>query len=61
MKNETVIRVENLAVSFGPRTIFKDVSFEVKRGEVFKRMRKDVLHCCKGLASCGNPARFSAI
>ena len=35
MNNETVIRVENLAVSFGPRTIFKDVSFEVKRGEVF--------------------------
>ena len=35
MKDETVIRVENLAVSFGSRTIFKDVSFEVKRGEVF--------------------------
>jgi phospholipid/cholesterol/gamma-HCH transport system ATP-binding protein len=35
MNEETVIRVENLAVSFGPRTIFKDVSFEVKRGEVF--------------------------
>ena len=35
MNDETVIRVENLAVSFGPRTIFKDVSFEVKRGEVF--------------------------
>ena len=35
MNNETVIRVENLAVNFGPRTIFKDVSFEVKRGEVF--------------------------
>ena len=35
MNNDTVISVENLAVSFGPRTIFKDVSFEVKRGEVF--------------------------
>ena len=35
MKDEAVIRVENLAVSFGSRTIFKDVSFEVKRGEVF--------------------------
>ena len=35
MNDETVINVENLAVSFGPRTIFKDVSFEVKRGEVF--------------------------
>ena len=35
MNDETVIRVENLAVIFGPRTIFKDVSFEVKRGEVF--------------------------
>lgn len=35
MNDETVIRVENLAVSFGSRTIFKDVSFEVKRGEVF--------------------------
>lgn len=35
MNDETVIHVENLAVSFGPRTIFKDVSFEVKRGEVF--------------------------
>jgi len=35
MNDETIIRVENLAVRFGPRTIFKDVSFEVKRGEVF--------------------------
>jgi len=35
MNDETVIRVENLAVSFGRRTIFKDVSFDVKRGEVF--------------------------
>jgi phospholipid/cholesterol/gamma-HCH transport system ATP-binding protein len=35
MNEDTVISVENLAVSFGPRTIFKDVSFEVKRGEVF--------------------------
>jgi len=35
MNDETIIRAENLAVSFGPRTIFKDVSFEVKRGEVF--------------------------
>ena len=35
MNGDTVISVENLAVSFGPRTIFKDVSFEVKRGEVF--------------------------
>jgi len=35
MNDDTVISVENLAVSFGPRTIFKDVSFEVKRGEVF--------------------------
>ena len=35
MSDETIIRVENLTVSFGPRTIFKDVSFEVKRGEVF--------------------------
>ena len=35
MNDDPVISVENLAVSFGPRTIFKDVSFEVKRGEVF--------------------------
>ena len=35
MNDDTVISVENLAVSFGQRTIFKDVSFEVKRGEVF--------------------------
>ena len=35
MNDETVIRVENLAVSFGSRTIFQNVSFEVKRGEVF--------------------------
>jgi phospholipid/cholesterol/gamma-HCH transport system ATP-binding protein len=35
MNDDTVISVENLAVNFGPRTIFKDVSFEVKRGEVF--------------------------
>lgn len=35
MNDETIIRVENLAVRFGPRIIFKDVSFEVKRGEVF--------------------------
>jgi phospholipid/cholesterol/gamma-HCH transport system ATP-binding protein len=27
--------VENLAVSFGSRSIFKNVSFEVRRGEVF--------------------------
>ena len=31
---EPVIRAENLAVAFGGRTIFKDVSFEVRRGEI---------------------------
>ena len=48
MSNDTVIRVENLAVSFGPRTIFKDVSFEVKRGEVFIILWQNPLHRSAG-------------
>lgn len=33
--SEAVIRAEKLAVSFDGRTIFKDVTFEVRRGEIF--------------------------
>lgn len=33
--SETVIRVEHLTAAFGPRVLFRDVSFEVRRGEVF--------------------------
>ena len=32
---EPVIRAEHLAAAFGPRVLFRDVSFEVRRGEVF--------------------------
>lgn len=32
---DTVIRSEGLSVRFGDRTIFKDVTFEVRRGEIF--------------------------
>jgi phospholipid/cholesterol/gamma-HCH transport system ATP-binding protein len=32
---EAVIRAENLTAAFGDRVLFQDVSFEVKRGEVF--------------------------
>lgn len=32
---EAIIRAEGLAQRFGPRTIFRDVSFEVAAGEVF--------------------------
>ena len=32
---DPVIRAEGLTVRFGDRTIFKDVSFEVRRGEIF--------------------------
>jgi phospholipid/cholesterol/gamma-HCH transport system ATP-binding protein len=32
---EPVIRAEGVAMRFGSRTLFRDVSFEVKRGEVF--------------------------
>ncbi|WP_237217062.1 ABC transporter ATP-binding protein [Falsiroseomonas oryziterrae] len=32
---EAVIRAENLTAAFGDRVLFRDVSFEVKRGEVF--------------------------
>ncbi|MCO6415883.1 ATP-binding cassette domain-containing protein [Siccirubricoccus sp. KC 17139] len=32
---ESVIQVEDLAASFGGRTIFEHVSFEVRRGEIF--------------------------
>lgn len=35
MAEEPVIRAEGLAVRFGTKTIFKDVSFEVRRGEIF--------------------------
>lgn len=35
MADEPVIRAEGLSVRFGSKTIFKDVSFEVKRGEIF--------------------------
>ncbi|MEI6158956.1 MAG: ATP-binding cassette domain-containing protein, partial [Roseococcus sp.] len=34
-KSEAVITAEGVAMRFGPRTIFKNVSFEVRRGEVF--------------------------
>ena len=33
--SEPVIRAENLTAAFGPRVLFRDVSFEVRRGEVF--------------------------
>ena len=32
---EAVITAEGVAMRFGPRTIFKNVTFEVRRGEVF--------------------------
>ena len=32
---ETVIQAQDVAMRFGPRTIFKNVSFEVRKGEVF--------------------------
>lgn len=32
---EPVIRAEHLTAAFGPRVLFRDVSFEVRRGEVF--------------------------
>lgn len=32
---ESIVRVEDVAQSFGPRTIFHDVTFEVSAGEVF--------------------------
>lgn len=32
---EAIIRVEHLTARFGERTVFEDVSFEVRRGEVF--------------------------
>lgn len=35
MAEDAVIRAEALSVRFGNRTIFKDVSFQVKRGEIF--------------------------
>jgi len=35
MAEDPVIRAEALSVRFGSRTIFKDVSFQVKRGEIF--------------------------
>ena len=34
-QDEPVIQVRDLAMRFGSRTLFKDVSFEVRRGEVF--------------------------
>ena len=33
--NDTLIRVENLTVGYGDNVVLKDISFEVKRGEVF--------------------------
>ncbi len=35
MTDEPIIRVEGLAQRFGRRTIYRDVSFEVMRGEIF--------------------------
>ena len=35
MAGEPIIRVEHLTAKYGERTIFDDVSFDVKRGEVF--------------------------
>ena len=35
MAEDPVIRAEGLSVRFGTKTIFKDVSFEVRRGEIF--------------------------
>eukprot|EP01031_Cornospumella_fuschlensis_P001934 gene1934-2412_t len=34
-KPGAVITAEGVAMRFGPRTIFKNVTFEVRRGEVF--------------------------
>ena len=42
--NDTLIRVENLTVGYGDNVVLKDISFEVKRGEVF------VIH---GGSGCG--------
>ncbi|MCZ8149372.1 MAG: ATP-binding cassette domain-containing protein [Roseomonas sp.] len=33
--SEPVIRAEHLTAAFGPQVLFRDVSFEVRRGEVF--------------------------
>ena len=33
--SEPVIRAEHLTAAFGPHVLFRDVSFEVRRGEVF--------------------------
>ena len=33
--NDILIRVENLTVGYGDNVVLKDISFEVKRGEVF--------------------------
>jgi len=35
MAEETVIQVRDVAMGFGPQPLFKDVSFDVRRGEVF--------------------------
>ena len=35
MPNDVIIRVEHLTARYGPRLIMDDVSFEVRRGEVF--------------------------
>lgn len=35
MAEEPVIRAEGLSVAFGANTVFKDVTFEVRRGEIF--------------------------
>lgn len=35
MAEEPVIRAEGLSVRFGARTVFKDVTFDVRRGEIF--------------------------
>ncbi len=35
IETDAVIRTEGLSVRFGDRTIFKDVTFEVRRGEIF--------------------------
>ncbi len=35
MAGDPVIRAEGLSVAFGANTVFKDVTFEVRRGEIF--------------------------